>query len=100
MFNIQDGGPKEKKTDRILVLRPVAGTKTLSGTGLVDPRLFKGENKLHVVMDAQSSIWFFKYEQGGLPEPLKQRFTSFKLALSHATNYYKSRNVEIVEVID
>lgn len=100
MYNIQDGGPKEKKTDRIVVLRPIAGTKATSSTGLVDPRLFKGENKLHVVKEEQTNMWFFRYEQGGLPEPLKQRFTSFKLALEHAENYYKSRNVEIVEVID
>lgn len=100
MYDIQDGGPKEKKTDRIAILRPIAGTKSVSSTGLVDPRLFKGENRLHIVKEEQTNMWFFRYDQGATPEPLKQKFTSFKMALAHATEYYKSRNVEIVEVID
>lgn len=99
MFTIQDVGPKERSSDRVLILKPIGG-KTVSSTGMVDPRLFKGENKLHLIMEPQSSIWYFKYEQGGLPELLKQRFTSFRMAKEYAEDYYKKRNVEITEVIE
>lgn len=92
--------PSARKSDRILVLRPIDGTKPKSSTGLVDPRLFNGTNALHAIQDPRTCNWYFKYEQGGLPEPLKQRFTSFNLALEHARVYYKSRNTQIVEVID
>lgn len=92
---------KMRRTDRILVLKPVEGKSSKSSTGLVDPRLFKGENSLHVVMDPSSCLWSFKYEQGGLPFPLRDvSFTSFGKALNHAKEYFKSRNVEIVEIKD
>jgi hypothetical protein len=90
---------KEKKQDRILVLKTKDGSKPKSSTGLIDPRLFTGENKLHVIQD-KTSLWIFKYEQGGLPEPLRQRFTTFDIALAQAKKYFASRNVEIIEVID
>lgn len=99
MFTLQDVGPKERSSDRILMLKPIGG-KPVSSTGLVDPRLFKGENRLHLTMEPQTSIWYFKYDQGGLPEPLKQRFTSFRIAKEYATDYFKKRNVEITEVIE
>lgn len=91
---------KEKKADRILVLKTKDGEKPKSSTGLVDPRLFTGDNKLHLIRDARTLLWFFKYEDGGLPRPLKERFTTFDKALTHARGYFNSRNIEIAEVID
>ena len=90
---------KDRKTDRVLVLKAREGVTT-SSTGLVDPRLFKGENKLHAIQDEDKSLWIFKYECGGLPPPLKQSFTNFNLAYKHAEKYFNSRGVDIVEVID
>lgn len=92
---------KENKShDRILVLEPIEGMRIKDVQGRVDSRLFNGDNKLHCVMDVQSSLWHFKYEDGVLPEPLKQRFTSWSKAKYHADEYYKKRNVQIAKVID
>lgn len=91
---------KERSTDRVLVLKPKAGEEVKSSKGMVDPRLFNGENKLHAIMDGQNLLWSFKYEFGGLPEPLKQSFTNFTLALDHAKKYFESRGIEIVEIQD
>lgn len=100
MFTDQDVGPKEKKSDRILVLKPIEGTKAKSSTGLDDPRLFNGGNNLHGIKDQQTNLWYFKYESGVIPEPLKQRFTSFPLLKKHAEDYYVKRNIAVVEVLD
>jgi hypothetical protein len=91
---------KERNTDRILILKPIEGKAPISSTGLVDTRLFSGENKLHAIQDPTNLLWSFKYESGGLPNPLQQRFTNFTTLLDFATKYFKKRNVEIVEVID
>lgn len=85
--------------DRVLVLAPING-KFVKNSGLTDPTLFTGENKVHVVKEPETNFWYFKYERGGVPEPLKCKFTGFKLALRHATDYYAKRNIEIKEVID
>lgn len=87
--------------DRLLVLRPMDGKKPTSSTGLVDPRLFTGDNKLHAKKDSGSCLWYFKYDSGGLPPALKdQMFTSFKALMKYAEDYFRKRNVEIKEVID
>lgn len=97
---MSDKNNKLRNTDRILVLKPIEGKNTLSSTGLVDPRLFNGDNKLHAVMNLQNTTWSFKYDAGGLPEPLKQKFTSFSKCLEHAKQYFTRRNIDITEVID
>lgn len=91
---------KERSADRILKLKPKEGEKPLSSTGLVDPRLFTGENTLHVVRDSVNLLWYFQYDMGGLPEPLKGRFTTFEKAFKHAKDYLDRRNINIEEVID
>lgn len=91
--------PKIRKDDRILVLKPVEGEKAKSSTGLVDPRLFNGTNRLHVIKDG-TNIWSFKYDAGGLPEPLKARYTTFADAYAAAEKYLTTRNIKIVEVLD
>lgn len=91
---------KERSTDRILVLKIIDGKKPTSSLGNVDTRLFKGENKLHAIMDPRTCLWYFKYDSGALPEPLKQKFTSFNKLLEFARAYFVKRNIEIAEVID
>ena len=98
MFAVQKN--KERKTDRILVLKVKEGERPISSTGLVDTRLFSGDNKLHAVQDLSNRLWSLKYEMGGVPEPLKEKFTTFDRALHSAKTYFNKRNVEIVEVID
>jgi hypothetical protein len=91
---------KERKMDRILVLKTKDGKKPKSSSGLVDTRLFTGENELHLICDERSRLWYFKYKMGAVPTPLKQRFTTYDEALAVARNYMERRDIEIEKVID
>src|SRR5258705_8640485 len=53
---------KNWSDDRILTLKIVDDKAPLNSTGLVDKRLFSGENKLHAIADKQTGLWFFRYE--------------------------------------
>ena len=86
--------------DRILVLRTIDGKKPLSVAGQIDTRLFTGENKLHGVFDVRTGMWNMKYENGGLPGALQQKFMTFEELEDFARVYFKTRNVEIAEVLD
>lgn len=91
---------KMRSADRVLVLSIIDGKEARGSTGLVDTNLFTGTNQLHAKMDPQTSFWYFQYEKGILPEPLKQKFTSFKVLKKHAEEYFKKRNIEIKEIKD
>jgi len=82
-------------TDRILMLQPSDTPRRV--TGMVDKRLFTGDNKLHAIQDA--GLWFLRYEQGALPRPLQQRWTNFNQLMKFTTTYFNSRNVDVKEVI-
>jgi len=89
-----------RKTKVELVLQVQEGKLPTSVSGLVDPRLFKGGNKLYMVQDPSSMLWGFKYDIGGIPSGLNQRFTNREKALEFAKTYLKTRNLEVKEVID
>lgn len=91
---------KMRQPDRVLVIKPKEGKKAKDGVGNTDVSLFTGENKLHALMDQQTTLWRLKYERGDIPQPLKCQFTSFKALRQHAEEYYNKRNVEITEVKD
>jgi hypothetical protein len=94
---------KMRSPDRILVLKPIEGKKPLDSGMRVDPRLFKDSadtNRLHGIMDLETSLWSMKYEKGSVPPALSGKFTGFKELLNAAKNYYNQRNIEIVEVKD
>lgn len=95
--NITD---KNRKTTIELVLRPMQGERAKSSHGVIDPGLFTGENVLYLVQDTQTSFWYPKYRRGQLPEPFKQRFTSYNKLFDHVQDYLKKRNIEIVEIKD
>lgn len=90
---------KMHSDDRELILKPIDGTKAYSGTGLIDPRLFKKGQSLHAKMEPQSTLWALKYAYGVLPKPLTQKFTSFNELYKFSKEYFKRRNIEITEVI-
>lgn len=92
--------PKLKSDDRLLVVKPMEGYKPLSSTGLVDPRLFSGENRLHAKKNAQGTLWEMKYDAGSVPELLKVKFTTFDQLYDYAKKYFNKRQLDIVEVID
>ena len=89
-----------KKADRTLVLEVIDGTLPKSSTGLVDSRLFSGENNLHAVMDPQTMLWSLRYEHGGVPTKFKQTFTSFPKLKKFVDDYLILRNIRIKEVLD
>lgn len=92
---------KLRSNDRVLELSPIEGKTALSTQGLADKRLFTGEQKLHVKMDPNTTLWFFQWEQNGvIPGGLKGQFTSFKAALKHAEDYFFHRNVKVTKVND
>ena len=99
MFHALENTPDEKNNspEREIVLRPMEGKKPLNGIGLVDPRLFKGSNKLHAIM-AEDGLWYCKYADGNVPEPLKMKFTTVNKLVNHVRTYFENRNIEIVEV--
>jgi hypothetical protein len=92
--------PKLRKDNRVLVLRQIEGQKKLNSTGMVDNRLFTGENNLLACLDPGNCLWSLRYNHGIMQQSLKGQFTSFKAAYDAAQNYYKKRGVEIVEVLD
>lgn len=100
-MSLQLMDPQVRSTDRVLALEVIDGLAPKSSTGLLDTRLFTGEQKLHLKMDPQTCLWYFQYSSNGLlPEALKGRYTGFKAATKFAENYFKSRNVRIKEIKD
>ena len=85
-------------TDRILSLKLIDDKAPISSTGLIDRRLFTGDNKLHAVTDPQTGMWSLRYEQGKLPQAFMCSFTSFKSLMKFASAYFLKRNVMISEV--
>lgn len=86
---------KMKDDDRVLVLKVMDGKSPRDTAGKIDPRLFSGENNLHVIYDENTGMWSFRYDVGGLPEPLKQKYTEFQDAVTVARQYFAKRNVQI-----
>lgn len=82
--------------DRILVLEKI--DKEKKSTSLVDPKAVEGKNPLHVYID--QGMWYFKYEHGLVPGPLRDRYTSFRLAKDAAEAYFINLNIRIADVID
>lgn len=91
---------KNRSDDVIFVLKPVEGKQTLNSMGVVDPRLFSGENRLHAVFETQTAFWYLKYDHGVVPEPFKQKFTSLEKLMIFVKDYFKKRNIEIAEIKD
>lgn len=94
---------KMRSSDRIFKLEVIDGTKPKSSIGMVDPRLFKEgteANRLHAIMDLETSLWTLKYDKGAIPSALEGRFTGFQKALDHARTYFATRNIQITQVKD
>lgn len=90
-----------RSTDRVLSLSRIDDKAPKSSTGMLDTRLFTGEQKLHIKMDPQTCLWYFQYSQNGLlPEALKGRYTGFRAAMKFAEAYFATRNVKITQVFD
>lgn len=91
---------KMRSNDRVLILKVAEGKQPKDSAGKVDPRLFSGENKLHGVYDPRTGMWNMRYETGGLPGALQQKFMDFDSLVDYAKTYFATRNVEIAGIID
>lgn len=91
---------KMATNDRVLVLKTIDGKQPKGSTGVVDPRLFNGANKLHGVYDERTGMWNLRYETGALPGALQQKFSTFTELEQFAKKYFLTRDVEIVEIIN
>lgn len=98
MIDIEDD--KMKADDRVIHLQKIPGVDPSASSGLVDNRLFKGGNRLHAMRAPNSDLWILKYENGALPEPLKQKFTSFNAVLKFVTTYFQKRGLEVIRIED
>lgn len=91
---------KMKTNDRVLVLKAIDGKSAKNSAGVVDSRLFTGENKLHGLYDERTGLWNLRYETGALPGALQQKFGTFTELEDFARKYFASRNVEVLEIIN
>lgn len=98
-YNTADKKTRLRSDDRVFVLSPINGRPTTT-MGLLDKRLFSGENRLHAIKDPQTCLWHMRYDSGVLPEALKQKFTKFSSLVDYIKDYFSRRNVKIEEVID
>ena len=85
--------------DRIISFEIMDGTKHVSSTGLIDPRLFKGGNRLHAQRD-DGGLWIVRYDKGDIPPALKQHWTHFSRLVQDVEAYFNSRNVAIKRIED
>lgn len=85
-----------RSNDRILILEKI--DKEKKNHSLVDPKTLEGKNPLHIYME--QGMWYFRYEHGLVPGPLRDRYTSFKVAKDAAEAYFLNNNIRIVDVID
>lgn len=93
---------KMRGNERAFALELMDNKAPISSTGLIDKRLFTGDNKIYAMRDEQSvNLWYFQYEKGELPPALKDaKFTKFDQAQKFLERYFNTRNIKIKEVID
>lgn len=88
-----------RSDDRVIKLSKIEGKSPLSTNGLVDNRLFTGDNKLHAVREP-NGLWSLYYERGTLETALRVKFTSYPALIKYLEDYYRKRNIKIEEVLD
>ncbi len=89
---------KNQTSDRILILKVKPGKEGTNSKGLTDPRLFKGENRLHAFVDPVTMLWRLRYDFGIIPDEFRRSWTKFNLLLEFVTKYYEQRNIDIVDI--
>lgn len=89
----------KRSDDRVFVLEEIPNYKPMKTKGLLDQQLFRGGNALHALR-GDDQIWRLRYENGGLPESLKQGFTKFSICKDFVERYFNARGFAIKEVKD
>lgn len=88
-----------RSDDRAISFQLIDDKKHITAGGIVDPRLFKGTNRLHAQRD-EEGLWFLKYESGDIPPALKQRWTHYTRLIDDVEAYYRGRNLSIKRIED
>lgn len=100
MDDVPQDDSKMRKTDRVIKLRPIDGKTVKDTAGNTDPGLWTGSNNLHAIKEDDTNLWYLKYENGGIPAPLKVKWTSFKELMKAVEPYYLKRGLKVHEIID
>lgn len=101
-YEVPDRSDRSKtmSDDRLLVIKPIEGKKTLSSTGLVDPRVYEGKPTLHAIKDPLYDLWRLKSDTGAVVEPLRQKWTTLSALKKSVNDYFGKRGLQIVDIID
>lgn len=88
-----------KDQSRTLSCKVIDNKASKGSTGLIDNRIFTGENELVARLDTNTMLWYLTYKMGSPPGVLKdQRWTSFSRLFKDVSKYFLDRNIEIKEV--
>lgn len=86
--------------DRVIKLEVIDDSLPKTSTGMVDTKLFTGENNIHARINPQTMMWDIHYEKGAIPGGLKeQKWTSFSRLYKDLERYFRDRNIKITEVV-
>lgn len=91
---------KMNSNKRSLILKVKEGVSAKSSTGVIDARLFNGNNALYAICGPGNNLWHLEYAHGAIPASLQQKFTSFPLLLKTVQQYLDKRNIEVEKVQD
>lgn len=56
-----------------------------------------GIKKNKLLAKSEGTLWYVRFVEGVLPEPLKQRWTKYSILLKAVRDYYALKNIEIIE---
>ena len=83
--------------DRILKLKQRNPGSTKASAGLIGTEVLKGNNNLHAKYDEAIQLWHLKMEHGEIPQPLRQRFTSFSQLFKVVQTYFDHKDIDVYE---
>lgn len=92
----------QKARDRIFKLKVMEGMKALNTSGIMDNRIYKegSQTSLHAVQQ-ETGLWKLHVENGTLPPSLTNvQFTNFNLCRRSIEQYFNTRNIEIIEIVE
>jgi hypothetical protein len=55
------------------------------------------DNRLMAYQDG--NLWLVRLDHGSVPEPLRQRFTTYNYLYKHVCTYLETRNIKVVGVL-
>lgn len=84
---------------RTITFKLIDDKKPRSSTGISDPRLYQGDNKL-LATRGEDFLWYVKYEKGAIPPALNQKWTHYPRMVADIEAYFNTRNIAIKQIED